>query len=216
MRRVTTWYSFWIVILEGILFASIYIWRIDIPCYFETVYKIPCPLCYMTQAMDYLLENGHRKICVIEGGPNLDSTRLRHKGWRAAVRKHGLDPDEIPIVGGTYRYASGYQGAKLLLQHKPTAILCFNDEMAFGARTAIDEAGLSVPGDVSLIGIDNWDLSGYSDMHLTTVERNMGVIAREGARVLLRRLDGGIVDNRRIYLDNMLFIRDTVRNLKEE
>ena len=50
------------------------------------------------------------------------------------MRKHGLDPDEIPIVGGTYRYASGYQGAKLLLQHKPTAILCFNDEMAFGAR----------------------------------------------------------------------------------
>ena len=53
--------------------------------------------------------------------------------------------------------------------------------MAFGARTAIDEAGLSVPGDVSLIGFDNWDLSGYSDMHLTTVERNMGDIAREGA-----------------------------------
>ena len=44
----------------------------------------------------------------------------------------------------------------------------------------------------------------------------MGDIAREGARVLLRRLDDGIVDNRRIYLDNKLIIRDTVRNLKEE
>ena len=64
-----------------------------------------------------------------------------------------------------------------------------------------------MPGDVSLIGFDNWDLSGYSDMHLTTVERNMGDIAREGARVLLRRLDDGIVDNRRIYLDNKLIIR---------
>ena len=73
-----------------------------------------------------------------------------------------------------------------------------------------------MPGDVSLIGFDNCDLSGYSDMHLTTVERNMGDIAREGARVLLRRLDDGIVDNRRIYLDNKLIIRDTVRNLKEE
>ena len=61
MRRVTTWYSFWIVILEGILFASIYIWRIDIPCYFETIYKIPCPLCYMTQAMDYLLAGNVEK-----------------------------------------------------------------------------------------------------------------------------------------------------------
>ena len=68
--------------------------------------------------------------------------------------------------------------------------------------SAIVEAGLKVPDDVSLVGFDNWDMSGYSDMHLTTVERNMGEIAREGARVLLRRLDEGIVDNRRIYLNN--------------
>jgi LacI family transcriptional regulator len=59
-------------------------------------------------------------------------------------------------------------------------------------------------------------MSGYSDMHLTTVERNMGEIAREGARVLLRRLDEGIVDNRRIYLNNKLIIRDTVKNLNVE
>ena len=151
----------------------------------------------MERAMDYLLDNGHRKLAVIEGRPE-------------------LDPDQVPMINGNYRYGSGYSAAKQLLSYEPTAILCFNDEMAFGARTAIDEAGLSVPGDVSLIGFDNWDLSGYSDMHLTTVERNMGDIAREGARVLLRRLDDGIVDNRRIYLDNKLIIRDTVRNLKEE
>ena len=169
----------------------------------------------MEKAMDYLIENGHRKICVIEGVPNLDSTRLRHKGWRASVRKHGMDPEEIPIVGGTYRYASGYQGAKLLLQHNPTAILCFNDEMAFGAREAIAEAGLKVPDDVSLIGFDNWDLSGYNSMKLTTVERNMGEIAKEGTRVLLRRLESGVVDNSRIYLENKLIIRSTVKDIRE-
>lgn len=169
----------------------------------------------MEKAMDYLIENGHRKICVIEGVPNLDSTRLRHKGWRASVRKHGMDPEEIPIVGGTYRYASGYQGAKLLLQHNPTAILCFNDEMAFGAREAIAEAGLKVPDDVSLIGFDNWDLSGYNSMKLTTVERNMGEIAKEGTRVLLRHLESGVVDNSRIYLENKLIIRSTVKDIRE-
>ena len=52
-------------------------------------------------------------------------------------------------------------------------------------------------------------------LHLTTVERNMGDIAREGTRVLLRRLDEGIVDNRRVYLNNRLIVRDTVRNLNE-
>lgn len=168
----------------------------------------------MEKAMDFLLENGHRQIGVIEGAPNLDSTRLRHRGWRTSMEKHGINPDLVPVVSGTYRYASGYQAAKMLLLHKPTAILCFNDEMAFGARTAIYEAGLTVPEDISLIGFDNWDMSGYSSMKLTTVERSMGEIAREGTRVLLRRLDDGIIDNSRIYLDNRLIVRETVKDLR--
>jgi len=163
----------------------------------------------MEKAMDYLLENGHRKICVIEGGPNLDSTRLRHKGWRASVRKHGLDPDEIPIVGGTYRYASGYQGAKLLLQHKPTAILCFNDEMAFGAREAIAEAGLKVPDDVSLVGFDNLEMPRYADLQLTTVERNASQIAAAGAQMLLGYMENGVRPPDR-ELENRLVVRESV------
>ena len=170
----------------------------------------------MERAMDYLIENGHRNICVIEGAPNLDSTRLRHRGWQTSARKHGIDPETIPMIGGTYRYASGYQGAKVLLGHRPTAILCFNDEMAFGAREAIVEAGLKVPDDVSLIGFDNWDLSGYNSMKLTTVERSMSEIAKEGTRVLLRRLEDGIIDNRRIFLENKLIIRETVKDVREK
>ncbi|MCI6887915.1 MAG: LacI family transcriptional regulator [Lachnospiraceae bacterium] len=170
----------------------------------------------MEQAMDYLLENGHRKICVIEGEQDLDSTQLRHRGWQDSVRKHGLDPDEFPMVSGNYRYASGLEGAKKLLVFQPTAMLCFNDEMAFGAREAIAQAGLRVPDDISLIGFDNWDLSGYNSMRLTTVERSMSEIAKEGTRVLLRRLETGEVDNRRIFLDNRLIIRDTVRDIRNE
>lgn len=169
----------------------------------------------METAMDYLLENGHRRIGVIEGNSNLDSTRLRHRGWRTSMEKHGLDPDSLFVEHGTYRYASGYQAAKRLLEHDLTAILSFNDEMAFGAREAITELGLKVPDDVSLVGFDNWDLSGYASMKLTTVERSMGEIAREGTRVLLRRLEEGIIDNRRIYLENKLIIRETVKNLNQ-
>lgn len=131
------------------------------------------------------------------------------------MEKHGLDPESIPVEHGTYRYASGYQAAKRLLEQDLTAILSFNDEMAFGAREAIVEMGMKVPDDISLVGFDNWDLSGYASMKLTTVERNMGEIAKEGTRVLLRRLEEGIIDNRRIYLDNKLIIRESVRNLNE-
>ncbi len=169
----------------------------------------------MEEAMDYLLANGHREICVIEGDPELDSARLRRRGWQNSCRKHGIDPSEIPIVSGNYRYASGLKGAAKLLIHKPTAILCFNDEMAFGAREAIMQAGLKVPDDVSLIGFDNWDMSVYGSMRLTTVERSMLEIAREGARLMLRRLEDGDMENTKVYLKNRLIIRDSVRNLNQ-
>ena len=85
--------------------------------------------------------------------------------------------------------------------------------MAFGAREAIVEEGLKVPDDVSLIGFDNWDMSGYSSMKLTTVERSMSEIAKEGTRVLLRRIEDGVEDNHRIVLENRLIVRNTVRRL---
>lgn len=167
----------------------------------------------MEKAMNYLIENGHRKIGIIEGNASLDSTKLRHKGCVQSIEKHGLDLDEIPIEYGTYRYVSGYQAAKRLLEKELTAILCFNDEMAVGAREAIVENGLQVPNDISLIGFDNWDLSGYTSIQLTTIERNMGEIAKAGTRLLLQRLEDGIINNERIYLDNKLIIRESVKNI---
>ncbi|MCC8127364.1 MAG: LacI family transcriptional regulator [Clostridiales bacterium] len=170
----------------------------------------------MSWAMDYLLEHGHRNICVIEGNADLDSTRLRHKGWEDSVRSHGIDPYEIPYVYGNYRYNSGYQGAMELLHYQPTAILCFNDEMAFGARQAIADRGLSVLEDVSLIGFDNWDMSAYGNMRLTTVERSMNALAREGTRRLIARIENGIVDNSKVFLDNRLIERESVKDLRNE
>lgn len=171
----------------------------------------------MEKGMDYLLDRGHRNIAVIEGIQGLDSTSLRHIGWRNSMLKHGLNPDSIHIEQGNYRYASGYEAAKRIFEMDPlpTAILCFNDEMAFAAKAAAAEQGLNVPEDVSLIGFDNWNMSSYGNMRLTTIERNMGDLAREGTRILLSRMESGIIDNARVYLDNKLFERDTVRDLRK-
>ena len=72
-----------------------------------------------------------------------------------------------------------------------------------------------MPEDVSLVGFDNWNMSAYGNMKLTTVERNMGELAKEGTRVLLRQLEDGIIDHRRIYLDNKLIVRETVKDMRE-
>ena len=87
--------------------------------------------------------------------------------------------------------------------------------MAFAAKAAAGELGLQVPEDVSLVGFDNWNMSAYGNMKLTTVERNMGELAKEGTRVLLRQLEDGIIDHRRIYLDNKLIVRETVKDMRE-
>jgi len=168
----------------------------------------------MKKAMEYLLDNGHRNIAIIESTQNLDSTRARHRGWVQAVEYCGLVPKSMPIAVGNYRFHSGYLAAKELLVHKPTAILCFNDEMAHGARKAILEAGLSVPEDVSLIGFDNLDASRFSDMRLTTIERNMLKIAKIGTEVLLKKIECGDTSCERIYLDTQLIIRETVKDIR--
>lgn len=204
--------------IEEVLGKKIPLVAICRPVFYDVPNVVTDEAKAMEKGMDYLLDNGHRKIGIIEGNPNYDSTRLRERGWRNAMHKRGLKPDELPVEIGNYRYASGYQAARRLLEgHKDlTAMLCFNDEMAFAARTAIYEAGLTVPDDISLIGFDNWDMSGYGSMKLTTVERSMSEIAKEGTRVLLRRLEDGIIDNRRIYLDNRLIIRETVKDIREK
>lgn len=170
----------------------------------------------MEKGMDFLLDNGHRRIGIIQGTPNLDSTRFRERGWRNSMLRHRLNPEDLPVEIGNYRYASGYQAAVRLLGDHPdlTAMLCFNDEMAFAARAAIYDAGKRVPDDISLLGFDNWDMSGYGSMKLTTVERSMSEIAKEGTRILLRRLEDGIIDNTRVYLDNQLIVRETVRDMR--
>ena len=169
----------------------------------------------MEKGMDYLLDRGHRNIAVIEGIQGVDSTNLRHIGWRNSMIKHGLNPDTVHVEAGNYRYQSGYDAAMRIfeLDPVPTAILCFNDEMAFAAKAAALEKGLDVPDDVSLIGFDNWNMTSYGSMSLTTIERNMGDLAREGTKVLVERMESGIIDNARVYLENKLFERDTVKDL---
>lgn len=169
----------------------------------------------MEKAMDHLFRNGHRRIGVIEGPQNLEATVLRHEGWCRAAEKWGLEPESLPVEYGNYRYNSGRMAAGRLLDARKdlTALLCFNDEMAFGARSAAYERGLRIPGDISLTGFDNWDLSGYADMRLTTVERNATRIAVEGTKMLLTYMEEGIRPGD-VWLENRLIVRETVRNLK--
>lgn len=169
----------------------------------------------VTKAMDYLLDQGHRKIGVIEGPQNLDTTIARHAGWWKAMKNRNLSPELIPVEMGNFRYRSGKAAALQLLERNPelTAILCFSDEMALGAKDAATSLGIRVPENLSLTGYDNWDFAGHSDACLTTVERNTIRIASEGAKLLLQYIETGNPPDS-VYLENKLVIRESVKPCK--
>jgi DNA-binding LacI/PurR family transcriptional regulator len=129
--------------------------------------------------VDHLVALGHNRIAHISadgaGGPR------RREGYEAAMARHGLEPI---LAEGDFTDEGGYEGARTLLaaQRRPSAIFACNDLAAIGALTAIEEAGLSVPGDVSLVGYDNSYLARVRHISLTSVDQpraEMGRLAVE-------------------------------------
>ncbi|MFB8776978.1 LacI family DNA-binding transcriptional regulator [Streptomyces broussonetiae] len=143
----------------------------------------------------HLVGLGHRRIAHIEHAES-DPTRLadmpnaiRAEGYRRAMREHGL-AEEIDIVSTTYTQEGGYLGARQLLERarRPTAVFAGADIVALGVLEALDEAGLSVPGDISVAGYDNTSLAALRPISLTSVDQAGRQIGAEAARLLLGRI----------------------------
>jgi LacI family transcriptional regulator len=108
-------------------------------------------------ATQALLDLGHRQIAYLTGVPGAWATRARLRGFHDATRRAGLTSDELTVRAGNYHADSGYELTRELLRQgpQPTAIMCGNDRMAVGALTAVLEAGLRIPQDISLMGYDD-------------------------------------------------------------
>ncbi len=169
----------------------------------------------MYRAMQHLLAHGHRRIVVLEGPPHRTSNRMRHQGWTRALADAGLDPAAIPVYEGNFRFESAVRLAPEILAHKPTALLSFNDEMAFGVERVMLEQGLKVPDDLSIMGFDNWKNPVYAAMNLTSVERSMFKLVQQGMRILLERIEqkGSTYTPETVYLEAPLIQRGSVRDV---
>lgn len=124
-------------------------------------------------ATKYLLELGHRRIAMIYGNQRVLSAAERYAGYLTALKEFGIKPDRRLLVDGYFREMEGFLAMKKLLalplRLRPTAVFAGNDMMALGALSAIKQAGLNVPKDLSLIGMDNIYQSEIADPPLTTV-----------------------------------------------
>ncbi|HEY0602170.1 MAG TPA: LacI family DNA-binding transcriptional regulator, partial [Herpetosiphonaceae bacterium] len=108
----------------------------------------------------YLIQRGHRRIGFVNNDGPIPATLGRMEGYRKALAEAGISFDPQLIRTGLGVAAEGYRSTLDLLQQaeRPTALFCFNDSMAMGAYDAIKQLGLTIPGDVAVIGFDNLEL----------------------------------------------------------
>jgi DNA-binding LacI/PurR family transcriptional regulator len=160
-------------------------------------------------AVQHCASLGHRRIAHIDGGNGAGSME-RRGGYEAAMRKLRLS-SEIVVARGAFTEVGGHQGARELLDRKPrpTAIFASNDLAAIGALNAIEERGLHVPQDVSLVGYDNTSLASMRHLSLTTVHQPRHDIGQTAMELLVERIEGARVKPRRVVLAPTLVVRAT-------
>lgn len=145
-------------------------------------------------AVTHLLGTGRQRIAAIGTQPDEDyaTPRQRRAGYESALREAGLPLEpRMSMPSAHYSRAEGYDAATTLLQSgaEPDGIFCFSDLLAVGAMRAIFDAGLRVPDDIAVIGIDDIEEGRYSRPTLSTVSLDTGFIAREAIQRITARIE---------------------------
>ncbi|TBN55461.1 LacI family DNA-binding transcriptional regulator [Glaciihabitans arcticus] len=141
----------------------------------------------------HLIELGHREIVHLAGPDHSMDATERVRGWRAALSEHGLVARE-PLVGD-WSPASGYRvGQQLARAGGFTGIFAGNDQMALGAMHALGQAGVSIPGDVSVIGFDDIPEAEHFSPPLTTIRQDFSELGRTVMSTLLELILDGTLE----------------------
>ena len=142
------------------------------------------------QAMNHLLEHGHRKIVHLSGQADFGDTIARIEGIEAALADHGLKRDDIHIVSGEFSQEFGYSATTDLVRsdREFTAIFAGDDDMGAGVMLALRENGRRIPEDVSVIGFDDAFHARHMWPPLTTMKQPTDTIGEAAASLLLQLL----------------------------
>jgi LacI family transcriptional regulator len=143
------------------------------------------------QAVDHVVQLGHRRIAFISGPLDLHSARIRRDAFVERLLHHSIPLDKKFVRESTHTADGGQHAMEALLRlsRPPTAVVCSNDWTAIGALHAIDAAGLRVPQDVSVVGFDDTPIASYTRPPLTTVRMSAAEIGETACRALFRLID---------------------------
>jgi DNA-binding LacI/PurR family transcriptional regulator len=160
-------------------------------------------------AVRHLLDLGHRKIAHIAGFLYTDSGIERLEGYRKELNRANISVDSEYMVEAGYSEESGYIAMQKLLKlpHPPTAVFAVNDLTAMGAIMALQEAGIRVPEEMSIVGFDDTWIAKRIEPALTTVKVPLYQMGHLAMQMLYQMMNGLPVEEPRIILETSLVIR---------
>ncbi len=165
-------------------------------------------------AVEHLLSQGRRRVAAVglQATAVAETARLRLAGYRSALARAGAACDpalELPVRH--WHRADGAEAARALLAapRPPDAVLCFNDLLALGMLRGLAEAGVRVPDDVAVIGVDDVDDGRYAHPSLSTVALDKRQIAEAAVELLAARVAGDDAPARTVTAGHRLVVRES-------
>jgi LacI family purine nucleotide synthesis repressor len=141
-------------------------------------------------ATKYLISKGHTDIACLSGHYEKAVCKERIIGYKRALAEAGLEMKEDRILEGNFECDTAVIAANRIaaMEDRPTAVFCFNDTMALGLMSRLQQLGVRVPEDVSVIGYDNIELAEYFSPPLTTIHQPKRRVGKNAFEILLERI----------------------------
>ncbi len=173
----------------------------------------------MKKAMKYLIDSGHSKIVHFAGPTHASHTYERIDGFRRAYSESHFAFESEMIVPTGAHLENGYEKCMEYLQKRrkedyPTAIICYNDQVAIGVLAALNELHIRVPDEISVVGNDDIPLSRYIPTQLTTVHAPMFELGVKAAEILVSNIESPKpLPIQKVVLDAEFILRESTRVL---
>jgi LacI family xylobiose transport system transcriptional regulator len=160
-------------------------------------------------ATRHLIDLGHRRIGIITGPHDMLASTARLSGYRTALDSAGIPIDPELIRPGEFHHADGLTEGRALLSlpDRPTAIFASSDLYALGVYEAARSLGLTIPGDVSVVGYDDLRIAQWAGPPLTTIHVPLLAMAEQAVQLVTRLADEPDLAFSRIDIDTSLVIR---------
>lgn len=163
-------------------------------------------------ATKYLLEcKPNKQVFCVNEPDNISTTIDRFKGYCRAIEEAGMTINEELIFNNNFGLQDAYEVGKKIVSRMQgeCSVFCATDQLAIGVMRAFNDLGVSVPEQISVIGIDDIETSAYLTPALTTVGLPKKRIGQKSAEMLIKLIEGKRVEERAILLEPELIIRDT-------